>query len=39
MEKNIISGLDLAKSVFQIHTITEDGHVAVRRALADPNDD
>ena len=33
MEKITTIGLDLAKSVFQIHAITEDGHVAVRRAL------
>lgn len=33
MEKITIIGLDLAKSVFQVHAITEDGHVAVRRAL------
>ena len=33
MEKITIIGLDLAKSVFQIHAITEDGHIAVRRAL------
>lgn len=33
MEKITIIGLDLAKSVFQVHAITEEGHVAVRRAL------
>lgn len=33
MEKITIVGLDLAKSIFQVHAITEDGHVAVRRAL------
>ncbi|KSV71966.1 transposase IS110 [Sinorhizobium sp. GL2] len=33
MEKITTIGLDLAKSVFQVHAITEDGHVAVRRAL------
>ncbi len=33
MEKITTIGLDLAKSVFQIHGTTEDGHVAVRRAL------
>lgn len=33
MEKITTIGLDLAKSVFQIHAITKDGHVAVRRAL------
>ncbi|WP_105418301.1 MULTISPECIES: transposase [Neorhizobium] len=33
MEKITTIGLDLAKSVFQIHAITEGGHVAVRRAL------
>lgn len=33
MEKITTIGLDLAKSVFQVHAITEDGRVAVRRAL------
>ncbi len=33
MEKITTIGLDLAKSVFQIHAITEGGQVAVRRAL------
>jgi transposase len=33
MEKITIIGLDLAKSVFQVHAITEEGHVAVRRTL------
>ncbi len=33
MEKITIVGLDLAKSIFQVHAITEDGHIAVRRAL------
>ncbi|MGC0396859.1 transposase [Bradyrhizobium liaoningense] len=33
MEKIITIGLDLAKSVFQVHAITEGGHVAARRAL------
>lgn len=33
MEKITTIGLDLAKSVFQVHAITEDGHIAVRRAL------
>jgi transposase len=33
MEKITIIGLDLAKSVFQVHAITEDGDIAVRRAL------
>lgn len=33
MEKITTIGLDLAKSVFQVHAIAEDGHVAVRRAL------
>ncbi|GEO86883.1 MULTISPECIES: IS110 family transposase [Alphaproteobacteria] len=33
MEKISTIGLDLAKSVFQVHAITEDGHIAVRRAL------
>lgn len=33
MEKIITVGLDLAKSVFQVHGITEEGAVIVRRAL------
>lgn len=33
MEKITTIGLDLAKSVFQVHAIMEDGRVAVRRAL------
>lgn len=33
MKKIITIGLDLAKSVFQVHAIAEDGHVVVRRAL------
>ena len=33
MEKIITIGLDLAKSVFQVHAITESGNVAVRRPL------
>lgn len=33
MEKITTIGLDLATSVFQVHAITKDGHVAVRRAL------
>ncbi len=33
MEKITTIGLDSAKSVFQIHAITVDGRVAVRRAL------
>lgn len=33
MEKITTIGLDLAKSVFQVHAISEDGHIAVRRAL------
>lgn len=33
MDKITIIGLDLAKAAFQIHAITEDGHIAVRRAL------
>ncbi len=33
MEKITTIGLDLAKTVFQVHAIAEDGHVAVRRAL------
>lgn len=33
MEKITTIGLDLAKSVFQINAVTEDGRIAVRRAL------
>lgn len=33
MGKITVIGLGLAKSVFQIHAITEAGHVAVQRAL------
>lgn len=33
MEKITTIGLDLAKSVFQVHAIMGDGHVVVRRAL------
>lgn len=33
MEKITTIGLDLAKSVFQVHAITVTGHVAVRRTL------
>jgi transposase len=33
MEKITTVGLDLAKSVFQIHAIAEDGRVVVRRAF------
>ena len=33
MEKITTIGLDLAKSIFQVHGIAEDGHVVVRRAL------
>ena len=33
MENITTIGLDLAKSVFQVHGITEDGRVIVRRAL------
>lgn len=33
MERIAVIGLDLAKSVFQIHAIAEDGKVVVRRAL------
>lgn len=33
MEKITTIGLDLAKSVFQVHAVTESGHVVVRRAL------
>lgn len=33
MDKIITIGLDLAKSVFQVHGIADDGNVVVRRAL------
>ena len=33
MEKITTIGLDLAKSVFQVHAIAENGDVVVRRAL------
>ncbi|ABE41157.1 transposase IS116/IS110/IS902 [Rhodopseudomonas palustris BisB5] len=33
MEKITTIGLDLAKSVFQVHAVAEDGRVMVRRAL------
>lgn len=33
MEKIITIGLDLAKSVFQVHGIAGDGRVVIRRAL------
>ena len=33
MEKITTIGLDLAKSVFQVHGISEDGRIIVRRAL------
>jgi len=33
MKKIITVGLDLAKSVFQVHGIAEEGDVIVRRAL------
>lgn len=33
MEKIATIGLDLAKSIFQVHGVTEDGRVFVRRAL------
>ncbi|WCP15951.1 IS110 family transposase ISRel7 (plasmid) [Sphingobium sp. AntQ-1] len=33
MEKITTIGLDLAKTVFQIHAVTDEGHVVVRRAL------
>jgi transposase len=33
MEKIATIGLDLAKSVFQVHAVAEDGRVIVRRAL------
>ncbi|SDG43079.1 transposase [Bradyrhizobium sp. Rc2d] len=33
MEKIITVGLDLAKSIFQVHGIAEDGEVLVRRTL------
>lgn len=33
MEKITTIGLDLAKSVFQVHAVAEDGRVIIRRAL------
>lgn len=33
MEKIITVGLDLAKSIFQVHGIADDGSIVVRRAL------
>lgn len=33
MEKIAAIGLDLAKSVFQVHAVAEDGRVVIRRAL------
>lgn len=33
MEKIATIGLDLAKSVFQVHAVSEDGRVVIRRAL------
>jgi transposase len=33
MEKITTIGLDLVKLVFQVHAITEDGHVAIRRPM------
>ena len=33
MEKIITVGLDLAKSIFQVHGIAENGKVLVRRTL------
>ena len=33
MEKIVTVGLDLAKSVFQVHAVADDGSVVVRRAL------
>jgi transposase len=33
MEKISTVGLDLAKSVFQVHAIAADGEVLVRRSL------
>ena len=33
MEKIITIGLDLAKSIFQVHGIAGDGSIVVRRAL------
>jgi transposase len=33
MEKITTIGLDLAKSVFQVHAVSEDGRVIIRRAL------
>ena len=33
MEKIVTVGLDLAKSVFQVHAVADDGGVVVRRAF------
>lgn len=33
MEKITTIGLDLAKSIFQVHGVAEDGRVVIRRAL------
>ena len=33
MEKITTIGLDLDKSVFQVHAVAEDGRVVIRRAL------
>jgi len=33
MQKIITVGLDLAKSIFQVHGIADDGSIVVRRAL------
>lgn len=33
MEKITTIGLDLAKSVFQVHAVAKDGRVVIRRAL------
>jgi hypothetical protein len=33
MEKITTVGLDIAKSVFQVHAVAEDGAVLVRRSL------
>ncbi len=33
MEKISTIGLDLAKSVFQVHAVADDGRVVIRRAL------
>ena len=34
MEKITTIGLDLAKSIFQVHAVADDGCVVVRRVLA-----